>query len=117
MWIALTRTNSHKANNAARVIQGLTRGFILRRKLKSITSSKPRAKIPINLYDAAFDLSDKKDRKLFEAVTKGLSEDLKLTREKESAWEDSKVVSPKNPIEIKNIFNKTGLKEDQIEAQ
>eukprot|EP00957_Ditylum_brightwellii_P143006 10896328-Ditylum_brightwellii.AAC.1 len=84
----------------------------------------------LNPFDATLDLSDKEDRKLFKAGTKGLSNSIKLTGEKEkfnnfrkligerirkvrlmealdvlTKWEAG--ADPKNPTKVVNIFEAT----------
>eukprot|EP00957_Ditylum_brightwellii_P132423 10097870-Ditylum_brightwellii.AAC.1 len=84
----------------------------------------------INPFDTSLNLSNKEGRKLFKAGTKGLSYDLKLTREKEkfnnfrklirekiqrvrlmealdilTKWEAG--ADPKNLIKVVNIFKGT----------
>eukprot|EP00957_Ditylum_brightwellii_P035900 2720718-Ditylum_brightwellii.AAC.1 len=93
----------------------------------------------LNPFDAALNLSNKEDRKLFEAGTKELSDDLKLTGNKEKFNNFRKLISkrtqkvrlmealdaltkreagadPNNLIKIINIFNETGITKGQVEA-
>eukprot|EP00957_Ditylum_brightwellii_P188972 14385588-Ditylum_brightwellii.AAC.1 len=72
---------------AARGIQRVTRAFISKRNsstnLITRSSTKVAMAFLLNPFDAALNLSNKEDRKLFKAGTKGLSNNLKLTGKKE----------------------------------
>eukprot|EP00957_Ditylum_brightwellii_P030456 2306416-Ditylum_brightwellii.AAC.1 len=82
----LTRRLTRR-EKAARAIQRVTRALFLiwNSSANVITRSSLTVTMAflLNPLDATLDLSDKENRKLFKAGTKGLSDDLKLTGEEE----------------------------------